>query len=1058
MNQIIVRKSIFIKGALLLLLAVLALCAFSPKAMAVESVEVAIKEGDSLEQIKSKIQTTIDNEQNTSVTVTGSKTGVDNAIFLSIPEGKTVVWKATYASLDSYSLNLILLTGSGTFEVTDGGEITTVKGYAVSVSSIGNNEVVVSGGKVSSDQKRAISIGNNGCNVTVSGGTVSSKTGSAIYVSSTSTPVTVSGGLVFAYGTGLSDVVSSAGTTAASTSVTDTGMIIAWNSSGSGTYTASYTSDIYRNPSGTSATAYWATQGGESGIFYKNGTNVGFIPISGVTITKRTLTIYNLKLGKPVSGLNKTYDTTAVSGVGSVTHGGSDSVTSETGGQITVYYTGADGTSYDKSTTPPTNAGKYAVTAEVAGGTDYTELTESSAISLGSFTIAKKELSISSMTVTSKTYDGTTDATISVVFSGDLDSLAKGTDYTAVGTFDDANAGSRTVTGVVTLSNTAKAANYTITDNTESTSATIAKATTSGTGYEFLVASNYASSDYSISLAELLPVLNLPKRLGEVSYSVKSVTNTDGVLATVPADGAAITSPFKPEIASVDGADKTAVITITVASENYEDFDVDLTIKTVNAVPVTISGISMPGGEYSGSAYTPSGTAVITVSDTGVPVNDITPEFSYEGIDETDYPLSSTAPSDVGKYRLIAYISASSGYIGRVELEYEITKKTETGGSVTPPSDNSTITAPTTEAGWTDAAKTVNDAKDGAAVTVNMKDSSEVPADFFEEIAGKDVTVVFDMGDGLTWSVDGTDIPSGTDLSSIDLAAITGEGFVPAEVCNIDGSISEVQLHLSHNGDFGFSMTLTVALDKNNAGNFANLFYFNPETQSLEFQSSAKIEADGSVSLSFGHASDYLIAVSVESLASDFWKNPFIDVNDSDWFYDDVRYVAETGLFTGTGADTFSPETPMTRGMLVTVLGKLEGIDISEFKDQPFKDTAADEYYGPYVSWAAKNNLVSGYNADSFGPEDGITREQLATLLWNYAKYKNIDVSVGEGTNILSYNDALEVSEYAFAALQWACGEGIVSGRPGGFLDPKAGATRAETAALLHRFLTEVVA
>ena len=110
-------------------------------------------------------------------------------------------------------------------------------------------------------------------------------------------------------------------------------------------------------------------------------------------------------------------------------------------------------------------------------------------------------------------------------------------------------------------------------------------------------------------------------------------------------------------------------------------------------------------------------------------------------------------------------------------------------------------------------------------------------------------------------------------------------------------------------------------------------------------------------------------------------------------------------------------------------------------------------YIHDAVNWAVQNGITYGIGNDLFAPNMEITREQMATFLWSYAKFTNKDVSVGEDTNILSFTDALEISEYAISAIQWASGEGIIKGRPGGILDPQGGATRAEVAAMLHRFL-----
>lgn len=185
------------------------------------------------------------------------------------------------------------------------------------------------------------------------------------------------------------------------------------------------------------------------------------------------------------------------------------------------------------------------------------------------------------------------------------------------------------------------------------------------------------------------------------------------------------------------------------------------------------------------------------------------------------------------------------------------------------------------------------------------------------------------------------------------------------------------------------------------------------------------------------------------------WENPFTDVNENDWFYENVAYVYKHGMMAGTSKTTFSPNATTTRGMVVTVLYRLEGSPaVSD--TAAFDDVANGAYYQNAAAWAVANGITSGYGNGKFGPNDPITREQFAAFLYRYAKYKGLDVSVGEDTNILSYNDALTISEYAFPAMQWLCGEGIMQGNNGNLM-PAGNATRAQIAALLHRFCENVL-
>ena len=177
---------------------------------------------------------------------------------------------------------------------------------------------------------------------------------------------------------------------------------------------------------------------------------------------------------------------------------------------------------------------------------------------------------------------------------------------------------------------------------------------------------------------------------------------------------------------------------------------------------------------------------------------------------------------------------------------------------------------------------------------------------------------------------------------------------------------------------------------------------------------------------------------------------PFRDVRPEDWFYADVRYVYEAGLMNGTAEGLFSPDLFTSRAMLVTVLWRLSGSPVVNYY-MPFADVDQAAWYAEAVRWAASCGIVAGYDNGNFGPNDPVTREQLAAILYRCAAYRQEDTSIGADTNILSFTDAASVSEYAVPALQWACGAGILQGADGALL-PTHPATRAQTAAILHRF------
>lgn len=178
-------------------------------------------------------------------------------------------------------------------------------------------------------------------------------------------------------------------------------------------------------------------------------------------------------------------------------------------------------------------------------------------------------------------------------------------------------------------------------------------------------------------------------------------------------------------------------------------------------------------------------------------------------------------------------------------------------------------------------------------------------------------------------------------------------------------------------------------------------------------------------------------------------NTPFTDVSTGDWFYESVEYVYECGMMSGTGETTFSPQTTTTRGMIVTILHRMEGTP--EAAGVAFNDVDEFAYYADAVSWASENGIVGGYGNGKFGPNDPITREQMAAILYRFAQYLGMDVSVGEDTNILPYGDAEQVSEWAVEALQWAVGMGLINGIDGKLV-PQGSATRAQVATILMRF------
>ena len=182
---------------------------------------------------------------------------------------------------------------------------------------------------------------------------------------------------------------------------------------------------------------------------------------------------------------------------------------------------------------------------------------------------------------------------------------------------------------------------------------------------------------------------------------------------------------------------------------------------------------------------------------------------------------------------------------------------------------------------------------------------------------------------------------------------------------------------------------------------------------------------------------------------------PFTDVDTAKWYHLSVDYVLTHKMMNGVSSRAFAPNANLTRGMLVQILYNLEGKPKGTAAN--FSDVQADAWYAEAVGWAASNKVVTGYADGTFRPNAAVTREQAAAILYRYAQSKGIDVSVGENTNILSYVDVQQASEYAIPALQWAVGAGVLNGKNGGRLAPTGTATRAEIAAIMQRWCENII-
>ena len=181
---------------------------------------------------------------------------------------------------------------------------------------------------------------------------------------------------------------------------------------------------------------------------------------------------------------------------------------------------------------------------------------------------------------------------------------------------------------------------------------------------------------------------------------------------------------------------------------------------------------------------------------------------------------------------------------------------------------------------------------------------------------------------------------------------------------------------------------------------------------------------------------------------------PFNDVGTNDWYYSSIKYTYQKGIIKGATETEFRPNAKFSRGMLVTILWRMEG-EPKVTNAKEFADVTSGKYYYNAIKWATSKGIVNGYSNGKFGPEDNITREQLAVMLRNYAKYKGKNVS--QTADISKYKDSGKTSGYAKTSVQWAIAKGIISGKDNGTrIDPQGTASRAEAAAMIYNYCTKI--
>ena len=585
--------------------------------------------------------------------------------------------------------------------------------------------------------------------------------------------------------------------------------------------------------------------------------------------------------------------------------------------------------------------------------------------------------------------------------------------------------------------------------------------TTAGTSTFTVQAENSAGSDskeYTLTIqSATVPVTGV--KLNTETLELFT-SNTATLTATVQPGNATnknVTwSSNNAEVATVEGGTVTAVgageTTITVQTQDG-NHTATCTVKvTQSAYSISADTTALNfGSVYTG--YAQPAAKTVTITNTGNRPQPLTLTASTGSFEvgtltkmqlaageKATFTVQPKAGLAVGTYSENITVSGTGGATVTITASFTVKQYSSGGSSSSTPSVSD------------QAIDKIEAAKDGSTVSIKLPvGRTTLEGEVFETLAGQDITLEISLSNGVTWTVNGQDIPKNAKLSDLDLGVTLDASTIPVSVINtITGTVDTIQISLKHDGEFGFTMTLSAPLGKTNAGYWANLYWYNERTEELEFQQAARIANDGTAEFALDHASDY--AIVIDDRSHEPVDLPFNDVPESYWAYDAIQYVYGEGLMAGTSGSTFNPEGTTTRGQIVTIPWRLSGSPVVNYL-MDFDDVDPAAYYAEAIRWATSEGIAGGYGGGVFGPDDPITREQLAVMLHRYAQHEGYDVSIGEDTNILSYADAFDVSEYAVSALQWACGAGIISGTgDGSTLTPQGEATRAQAATVLMRF------
>ena len=513
-------------------------------------------------------------------------------------------------------------------------------------------------------------------------------------------------------------------------------------------------------------------------------------------------------------------------------------------------------------------------------------------------------------------------------------------------------------------------------------------------------------------------------------------------------------SSDKPEVATVENGKVTAkaagTATITATAEDDSNISATCTV-TVTQSEYSISADTTAldfGSAYTG--YTQPAAQTVTITNTGnqsLNLNQPASTSSFEvgtltktqlaAGEKATFTVQPKAGLAVGTYSENITVSGTGGATVTITASFTVKQYSSGGSSSSTPSVSD------------QAIDKIEAAKDGSTVSIKLPvGRTTLEGEVFETLAGQDITLEISLSNGVTWTVNGQDIPKNAKLSDLDLGVSLNTSTIPVNLINsVTGEAGTVQLTLKHNGEFGFTMTLTAPVGVKNAGLWANLYHYDEDAGKMVYQTAALVDEDGNVALPFDHASQY--ALVLDSKSHDL---PFTDLAANAWYTDAVAYVYRHDIMEGMSATTFQPNGTLTRAQAVQIFYNLEGQpDLSgENLGYPYEDVNAQAWYGDAVYWARITGVATGYGDGTFQPTDSITRQEFAQMLYNYAKHKGYDLTAAG--DLSQFPDSGSVADWAEAAMSWANGNELINGHDDGTIDAAGIGTRAQAASILMRF------